>query len=62
MTSDANVEAQFRETMRENSRLAQELGAAKHEITLLRSRLRELEVYTVITSVSAWNEVLTLML
>ena len=44
MTSDANVETQFRETMRENSRLAQELGAAKHEITLLRSRLRELEV------------------
>ena len=27
MTSDANVETQFRETMRENSRLAQELGA-----------------------------------
>ena len=50
MTSDktaasaANVETQFRETLRENTRLAQELGAAKHEIALLKGRLRELEV------------------
>ena len=38
------LEEQFRETVKLNSSLAEELGAAKKEIEVLRGRLKELEV------------------
>lgn len=38
------LEEQFRETVKLNSTLAEDLGAAKKEIEILRGRLKELEV------------------
>ena len=38
------LEEQFRETVKLNSSLAEELGATKKEIEILRGKLKELEV------------------
>ncbi len=41
---DDKLHDQFRETVKLNSRLAEDLGSAKKEIEVLKGRLRELEV------------------
>ena len=38
------MEIQFKESLQRNSQLAEELGAAKKEIELLKGKLKELEV------------------
>jgi len=42
--SDARFEEQFRETVKLNSKLSEDLGAAKKEIEVLKGRLKELEM------------------
>lgn len=43
-TDNSVLELQFRESIQINSRLSEELGAAKREIELLKGKLKELEV------------------
>ena len=42
--NSAMLEVQFKESLQANSKLAEQLGAAKKEIELLKGKLKELEV------------------